>query len=606
MANSTIQNYLNDTSIPKEKRQNVINDINAGKDEVSIASAINSIYGDRFIDKPRKDTNGQEMSIKEFLEKQKTSPGIHYLGPIGPQQQAQAPQPQQSPQQPQADASLGGRIKSALSSFVGNAGKGLDTIAGGVENIKAPVRAASQADYMIQQAKKQLAKDGDQKKFDQKMAVINKMTQSAQKRADVGTSEVFKGGISTAISPITGAVEGGLKPELDKLSQFISGGVEGMSDKNKARLQSAIDTLHSFTTKHPALTNYASGLFDIATVGAGSKVAKTAAKGVVKGAKIGTDIGLGVTGDILAGGAKTLEKTAKNIPDMAKAAKSKLSAIKLPGRQTAEAAATDLLAPEVTRKNLRLAAEKGLAVEGKKGLFSGAKDVINLSPRMEQAKTTLLQHFPDLQKMSSFTVPVKIQQKIGEIASPLRETFSKIKVPLKTKEMLEQSWKSVKSKQLQSFNASKWLKEIHSTFEKDYINKVTKSVKDAGGKFRQKNVEDIWNMAIDYDKRYNKLIEAVEKGNSDPKILAQFEAYMDTRTVLRKTMDELAKNMEDVNAKQAFKEMSDLYEAQSAILKNIKPTNKSGESIVGGFAKENIKKALPYGIGGALGIGAMQ
>lgn len=606
MANIIIQNYLNDASIPKEKKQNLINDINSGKDETKIASDLTSIYGNRFMDKKRRDTNGQEMSIMEFLEKQKATPGSHYLAPIGPVKQQQIPQNQVTPSEPQTDTSLGGRIKSALSSIGSQAVKGLDTIAGGVENIKAPVRAQKQADYMIEQAKKQLAKDGDQEKFNKKMAVINKMTQGAQKRADVGTSEVFKGGISTAISPITGAIEGGLKPELDKLSQFVAGGVEGMDDKNKARLQKAIDTIHSFTTKHPALTNYASGLFDVATVGAGSKVAKTAAKGAVKGAKVASDIGLGVTGDVLGASSKMLGKAAKNAPEMAQAAKGKLGAIKLPGRKTAEAAATDLLSPEITRKNLRLAAEKGLAVEGKNGLFSGAKDMIKLSPRMEQAKTTLLQHFPDLQKMSSFTIPVKIQQKIGEIASPLRETFRQIKVPLKTKEMLEKSWASVKSKQLQSFNASKWLKEIHNTFEKDYINKVTKSVKDASGKFRQKNAEDIWNMATDYDKRYRKLIEAVEKGNSDPKILAQFEAYMDTRSIFRKTMDELSRNMEDVNAKQAFKEMSDLYEAQSAILKNIKPTNKSGESVVGKTTKNILKNVVVPAVGGGVLVSAFK
>lgn len=603
MANPIIQNYLNDTSIPKEKRQFAIDELKKGVPEEKIATAISSKYGDVYKDNPRKDVNGQEMSIMEFLEKQKATPGIHYLAPLGPQR-PQAPAPQ-----PQADTSLGGRIKGALSGIVGQAGKGLNTMVVGMEDIKAPQRAKEQADYMIQQAKDQLAKDGDQEKFNKKMAVINKMTGAAADRGKLGLSEIFKGTTQTAVSPIAGAIEGGLKPELDKFSQFIAGGVEGLDDKNKVRLQKALDTISKFTSKHPALMNYASGGLDIAGVGgvnAIKNLAKKGGKAALQGAKAGAADLIGGVKDIQKLGGQAISKISPELSALKQSGANKLKAIKIPGRQTAESAATDLLSPEITRKNLRLAAEKGLAVEGKNGLFSGAKDMIKLSPRMEQAKTTLLQHFPDLQKMSSFTIPVKIQQKIGEIASPLRKTFSQIKVPVKTKEMLEKSWASVKSKQLQSFNASKWLKEIHTTFEKDYINKVTKSVKDAGGKFRQKNVEDIWNMAIDYDKRYNKLIEAVEKGNSDPKILAQFEAYMDTRSVLRKTMDELAKNMEDVNAKQAFKEMSDLYEAQSAILKNIKPTNKSGESIVGKTTKNILKNVVVPAVGGGALVSAFK
>lgn len=86
MANLIIQNYLSDPTIPKEKKMNVQNDMNGGKSETQIASDITSIYGDRFSTDNRGTSSGNEMSIEEFMQKQETTPGIHYLGPIGPQQ----------------------------------------------------------------------------------------------------------------------------------------------------------------------------------------------------------------------------------------------------------------------------------------------------------------------------------------------------------------------------------------------------------------------------------------------------------------------------------------------------------------------------------------
>lgn len=408
MANPIIQNYLNDTSIPKDKRQFAIEEMKKGVPEAKIAGAITDKYGDIYNPVDRS-INGKELSVEEMQNSD-----FSYRSPIGPMPQAPAPQPQ-------ADASLGGRIKSALTGAYKTAKSGVNTMVGGMEDIKAPQRAKEQADYMIKQAKDQLARDGDQEKFNKKMEVINKMTGSAADRGKLGLSEIFKGTTQTATSPIVGGFEGALKPELEKLSQFISGGVEGMSDKNKARLQSAIDTLHSFTTKHPALTNYASGLFDLATVGAGSKVAKNAAKGVVKGAKIGTDIGLGVTEDLLGAGSKLISKAKGLTPDLGK--------IKMPNIVTKEKPALRALDSLAGVNEAEANAIKNFSkIDPKKmgQLISTAekrvKGNLNISPTMEVANWTK----EGVSKLSNLRNDLGKQ--IGEIKSSL--SGKKFRVPM--------------------------------------------------------------------------------------------------------------------------------------------------------------------------------
>ena len=598
MPNPIIQNYLNDTTIPKEKRAFAMSELKKGVPEEKIASGITKAYGDRFLDSNRKDPSGNEMSVEEFLQKQAADPSFHtnYAHPIGPVQQTSIPTP--TPQPQQQNMSLGDRIKGALSGTIKAAGEGLNTIAGGVENMKAPKRAMDQGSYMIEQAKKQLAQDGDQEKFDKKMAVIKKMMGSAMDRSNLGASEVFKGGVDTAISPVTGAFTGGLKPELDKLSQFVTKGVQGMSQKNQGRLMNAINTIHSFTSKHPALMNYASGGLDLAGLGVGGKVVKGGVKTLEKGVK-SLAVGAKDAGQTLGEFGVDLAKMGGGVAsDLVKGAKNKIPKISTPGKSTADDIATKLLTPEINQKNLRIAASKGLAVEGKKGLFTGGKDMIKLNSRMEEVKKTLLSHFPDIHKISSFNLPVKIESKIGEIASPLRESFQKIVVPKSIKTGIVTNWTKLKKSQLdKSFNTS-WLKDIQKTFENEYISKISKKVKDATGKYRQKNADDVWRMITDYDKRNSKLIEAVEKGSSDPSVLTKFDAYIENRRLLRKTIDELASHMDDLEAQKAFKEMSDLYEAQGRIIENIKPTNKSGTSVAKDLAKGYGKQAVAALAGG--------
>lgn len=597
MPNPIIQNYLNDDSIPEEKRKKVFDALESGEaDEAKLAQAIAAQFGDVYQPKSRRAPDGTEMSVAEFLEMQAADPNFR-VNPGKIQRSGSRPSFQKATPQ----VNLKTRVRDALKGAYDAGKSGLDTLAGGVQNMRGSADMMNQSQEWAKQAQAEFEKDGDKAKFEKKMAVIQGLGNKANETRKLGQSQAFLGGIKTATSPITGTIGGALKPELQKIGEGAGNAFEGMSEKNKKRVLDAISAIKKVTKEHPVLTNYASGLFELGTIGVGGKAAKKTADMAIDATKATASMAGGLANaglDATIGAGK-----------FAKKGVDKLKAIKpLINAKSADKnyiKAVEFLTPEVNKRNLDIAAKeslktnKNLVQEGTRGLITGSKDKILLTPRMDSAARTLSSKI-DLTKTSAFNLPLKIKGEISKIAEPLRQAFKQVDVPVNLKTSIQNTWKKVKNEQLQSYNANKWLKDIHQTFEKDYINGLFKKLKDQSGKYRKKNVDDVWNMAIEYDNRYEKLIQSVEKGASDVETLTKYDAFLENRKILREAMDSMAETIDDINSKQAFKEMADLYEAQGQILKNLKPSNKPGTSMVGD-ALRTYKKEIAT----ALGVGAV-
>ena len=139
---------------------------------------------------------------------------------------------------------------------------------------------------------------------------------------------------------------------------------------------------------------------------------------------------------------------------------------------------------------------------------------------------------------------------------------------------------------------------MQKKFENNYLAQITKRYKEANGKIRQANADDIWDIAKAYDNSISSKVKNITEA-SDARFVIQNEAWIQNRNILRGAMDDLAEASDNPIIKSAFREMSDLYEAQSQILKNVRPSNKSGTSVFMDLIKKHGVTGLGFVGGGA-------
>lgn len=501
------------------------------------------------------------------------------------------------------DTSLDNRIINTAKDTYGAFKEGIQNVAAGQIEKKYSNENLEQIAFMKNKIKKDFEKTGDKDRYDRAMELMKKFTGKTFDDMTLSNSKQVRGAARMFGSPVEGIITGGFKPEVEKLTKRISKGVGGMKPENQQKLQDAIAKITELSKDHPALTNYLAAGTEFLGVGGGSKLAKEtsgkalevlskAAPSVDKAAKFTLD----KSGDIMA----TLAgKAAKTGSDMITNLNKKLRA---PSNKNLKAA-EELLRDLPTTSNLREGAKKGLTDLGVKNWFKGKKDTVRLSPKLKEAQFTLASKIGNLDKVSPAALPVKIDSVISSIANPLKEIFKTILVVPKVKKAISEGWDVLKKKQSGRYESRKFLSEMQKTFETDYINKIFRKFKDESGKFRTASADDFWDMSKSYDNQYENLIKAVEKGSTDPKVLSQFEAFLENRELIRDMMKNLAEEMTDVKVRNAFKEMADLYLSKNQILKNIRPTNVSGTSKTTDITKKFLRNYIPAA---AVGYGGYQ
>jgi len=415
-----------------------------------------------------------------------------------------------------------------------------------------------------------------------------------------GVTGAMKGISETIVSPMTGAISGGFKPEFEALGERVAG--NETASKAVQYLSEKWDTLD------PSVQNSLSTVLNLAGLGATKATGKAALKGAApmaqnlkQGAKEAVQQFPKTAEDFMGGvkqGAMDLKQGASNL----KQTVSDLGA-KVPkfGKEAKQAQvvklAEDILRPLPTESNIRKAlSNKQKVTEGKKTLFSGSKDIIENSPRVKRAATTLSKEFPELNKLSPTELPLKIDDKISEIANPLKNKFKEISIDKNLKDKLTATGEKT-LRELKGSLEYPSIKILVSKFEKEFLPKITKKIKGKDGKFKQASGDDVWDLAKAWDSYVPDRVKNATQA-SESSLQASQEAWLKTRKVFRGLLEDLAQRTSDPETAKAFQKMADLYEAKTQIIKNVKPTNKSGASKIGDFWKEYKNQALV----GATGI----
>lgn len=462
------------------------------------------------------------------------------------------------------------------------------------------IRASENDKGIAEVYAKKTQKEFDEGKIDKATyeRKMNKSREIAQKGAELageGFSKQVAGGARVFGSPAEGLITGGLGPETDKVMNWAA---EKIGDNEKA--SQFVAGLGKLAEEHPTMANYLTALAEVAGVKGGSKVLKNVGEGAIDATKKAVPV---ITDTVRrAGDTPMVTNAIQKLQDIGTTAGQKFEKTFGPDMVPEEFVdpknmkrAMELMTPELNVKNFREAANQGLAVRESNNFWrASSPDKIELSNRLAAAGKTLMEKFPTLSKLKDVELPVKIKEEIGKIANEIRPHFKEINVSKEIKTKISDTWEKVKRAQEKNPDFSfAGVNSMQKNFETEILPKLTQKFQDAKGKFRNVNLEDVWDLVKGYDKSVPDRVKNAVETASDSRLLVQKDAWLQNREILRDTIDSLAETMKDLNAKKAFKQMSDLYEAQEVILKNLKP-QKGKDGAFKAAAKEVIKaSALP-------------
>lgn len=250
----------------------------------------------------------------------------------------------------------------------------------------------------------------------------------------------------------------------------------------------------------------------------------------------------------------------------------------------------ETIAPELTRKEAKLAKQQGRFFEGKEPtLFrAGTPDRIATSQKTFDAVQTIKNNIPNAHKMSPSNLYVAVKDKIGNIATALKPEMQKTPIKPETIQKINQDWRILKSKQLEMADATDEMNIVK--WQKQFEQKLQNS--------GNQSQNDLWEARQAYD---DSIPSSVKKANSmSPESLQKKkEIWLQNREILNSAINDTTHGMGSMSQK-AFSDMSNLYDAMNNLLAKTKP-NKTGQA---SKAREFIRRNRGY-INTAIGGGVV-
>ncbi len=143
------------------------------------------------------------------------------------------------------------------------------------------------------------------------------------------------------------------------------------------------------------------------------------------------------------------------------------------------------------------------------------------------------------------------------------------------------------------------LKTSQKNFE-NILNVFTKPVRGKAGEFRRKNLNDLWDMAKNYDKTIKAKIKDAASKNIDSAAFLE-DVWLQNREILRDLLKKEAERL-GVDARGSFNDMADFFTINNEITRIARKTKASG-GVIQETVKDVARKALPFAVGGgALGL----
>jgi len=258
----------------------------------------------------------------------------------------------------------------------------------------------------------------------------------------------------------------------------------------------------------------------------------------------------------------------------------------------------ETISPKLTTREQRLAGQEGRVIRGEESKLFGKKpDVVIQSNKVKKSAGTINRRIPEANKFDDQVLNSKIKNEVTTSAKNLSPQLKTINVAPNSVKKLKGSWDTLKKQQIKNpeFDVFTGSKKMQSNFE-EFLNEASKSVKGKSGKFRQKNLDDIWDIRKRYDESIS---DAIKQADSQSNVTDQFkkEMWLDNRRMLNELMEDMSQDL-DETTKQIFDEMADLYRARQNIIGKTKVDLNGTEGLI------SFRRALQAGAG-VVGVGVL-
>lgn len=251
----------------------------------------------------------------------------------------------------------------------------------------------------------------------------------------------------------------------------------------------------------------------------------------------------------------------------------------------------ETISPKINAAETRNLIREGRITQPKSSIIFGKQpDIITPSEKLTKSAELIKNNIPNATKMNAFELSNAIGNKTTEIATKLKPQLKTVPVTPDTTNRMVNAWEKVKVSQASNpeFVAFKGSKTAQKNFEA-YLNELKKAYKGADGKFRQKDLNDVWELRKKYD---STIPESVKKATSQsaPSTQLQHDMWLQNRELLNEVIEEMSESLDDV-AKKSFEEMNLLYSARNNII------NKAKVDVTGKSGIYNTKNILKAGAG---------
>lgn len=251
----------------------------------------------------------------------------------------------------------------------------------------------------------------------------------------------------------------------------------------------------------------------------------------------------------------------------------------------------NLIAPKITARESRQIISESRVTRGKDSfLFGQRPDVVIQSKQVERAADTINRRIPGAEKMNDFTLNNRLKIEIGSIGRNLKPQMKQVNVSPEITNKALDSWSILKKAQAKSpdFVAFPGASRFQKNFE-GFLGLIAKRVKGETGQFRQRNLDDLWDIRIRYDRSIpTRVKQATDQ--SPAALQLQKEMWLENRAILNSIINNTSSGLGRTSQK-AFSQMSDLYMARQNIATKSKILTERKPGLV------SLKNLFRFGIG---------
>ncbi len=263
--------------------------------------------------------------------------------------------------------------------------------------------------------------------------------------------------------------------------------------------------------------------------------------------------------------------------------------------QANQAKLEEVISPKPTVKEARLAMSEGRLVKGNEpGWFTkGTADQVISSDKVMNNAPIIEKNIPGAAKMSPDVLADEIKMKIGDISQELKPQMQKVPVHPDVIEEAPGVWEGIKQAQIEEdVTGVVNIEKIQSKFE-SLLNKTL-------GK-ENLTLDDVWQARQAYD---DSIKDAVKKANSmSPEALqAQKDLWLENRKFLNAIINDSVNGL-GKTSKNAFSDMTAMYDARNNIISKAKISTTAAPSKVSQFLKNHKTAIEIVGGGTILGTG---